>query len=143
VVNDRLETSVDGIFACGNVLHVHDLVDYVSEEAAAAGKNAARYIMGENVSAGTKTVEIFAADGVRYTVPKYVRPAEMNDTLTVRFRVGDVYKNRFIATYFNNTLISRKKRPIMAPGEMEQVVLDKKKLAEFPDLAKITIQIEG
>lgn len=142
VVNDSLETSIDGVFACGNVLHVHDLVDYVSQEAAAAGKNAAKYILGGKAT-DSKSVEILPVDGVRYTVPKFVRPAEMDDTLTVRFRVGDVYKNCAIATYFDDTLISKRKRPVMAPGEMEQVILDKKKLGEFPDLSKITIKIES
>lgn len=141
VVNDSLETNIEGIFACGNVLHVHDLVDYVSQEAATAGKNAASYIKNGEAAA-TKTVEILPVDGVRYTVPKYVRPTEMTDNLTVRFRVGDVYKNCCIATYFDNELISKRKRPVMAPGEMEQVILDKKKLAAYPDLKNITIKIE-
>ena len=141
VVNDSLETNIDGIFACGNVLHVHDLVDYVSQEASTAGKNAANYILNGKAAAA-KTVEIISTGGVRYTVPKYIRPEEMADILTVRFRVGDVYKNCAIATYFDDTLISKRKRPVMAPGEMEQVLLDKKKLAEFPDLNKITIKIE-
>lgn len=141
VVNDSLETNIDGIFACGNVLHVHDLVDYVSQEASAAGKNAANYI--KNVKEkDAKIVEILPVDGVRYTVPKYIRPTEMDDTLTVRFRVGAVYKNCAIATYFDDQLISKRKRPVMAPGEMEQVILDKKKLGEYPDLSKITIKIE-
>lgn len=141
IVNDSLETSIDGVFACGNVLHVHDLVDYVSQEAATAGKNAAKYIQNGK-DADAKEVEILPVDGVRYTVPKFIRPTEMEDTLTVRFRVGDVFKNKAIATYFDDTLISKRKRPVMAPGEMEQVILDKKKLAEFPDLSKITIKIE-
>lgn len=141
VVNDSLETNIEGIFACGNVLHVHDLVDYVSQEAATAGKNAAAYIKNGEAAA-TKTVEILPVDGIRYTVPKYVRPTEMTDNLTVRFRVGDVYKNCCIATYFDNELISTRKRPVMAPGEMEQVILDKKKLAAYPDLKNITIKIE-
>ena len=141
IVNDSLETNIDGIFACGNVLHVHDLVDYVSQEASAAGKNAANYIKnGEEKD--SKIVEILPVDGVRYTVPKYIRPTEMDDTLTVRFRVGAVYKNCAIATYFDDQLISKRKRPVMAPGEMEQVILDKKKLGEYPDLSKITIKIE-
>lgn len=141
VVNDCLETNIEGIFACGNVLHVHDLVDYVSQEASTAGKNAAKYIKnGED--AASKTVEILPVDGVRYTVPKYIRPSEMDDNLTVRFRVGDVYKNCAIATYFDDELISKRKRPVMAPGEMEQVILNKKKLEEYPDLSKITIKIE-
>ena len=141
IVNDSLETNIDGVFACGNVLHVHDLVDYVSQEAGTAGKNAAAYIK-EGKTADAKTVEILPVDGVRYTVPKYIRPTEMEDTLTVRFRVGDVYKNCAIATYFDDELISKRKRPVMAPGEMEQVILQKSKLADYPDLKHITIKIE-
>jgi NADPH-dependent 2,4-dienoyl-CoA reductase/sulfur reductase-like enzyme len=141
VVNDSLETSIDGIFACGNVLHVHDLVDYVSQEAAVAGKHVADYILhGKNPDA--KVVAIVPEGGVRYTVPAYIRPTEMDDTLTVRFRVGAVYKNCSIVTYYDSTPISRRKRPVLAPGEMEQVILEKKRLADFPELAKITIRIE-
>ena len=141
IVGDNLETNIEGIFACGNVLHVHDLVDYVSQEAATAGKNASLYIQ-TGVAANVKTVEIVPEGGVRYTVPKFIRPTEMEDNLTVRFRVGDVYKNCAIATYFDDEQISKRKRPVMAPGEMEQVILSKKKLAEYPDLKKITIRIE-
>ena len=141
IVGDNLETNIEGVFACGNVLHVHDLVDYVSQEAIAAGKNAAHYIKN-GVNANVKTVEIVPEGGVRYTVPKFIRPTEMDDNLTVRFRVGDVYKNCAIATYFDNEQIGKRKRPVMAPGEMEQVILSKKKLAEYPDLTKITIRIE-
>ncbi len=141
VVNDSLETNIPGVFACGNVLHVHDLVDFVSQEATNAGKNAAKYIKdGEITSA--KQIEILPVDGVRYTVPKYVRPEVMDDTLTVRFRVGQVYKGCAIATYFGDELISKRKRPVMAPGEMEQVVLKKSQLAEYPDIENITIKIE-
>ena len=141
VVNDSLETNVDGIFACGNVLHVHDLVDYVSQEAAVAGKEVARYILcGKDNNA--KMVSIEPKGGVRYTVPSSIRPTEMADSLTVRFRVGDVYKNHYIATYFNDKLISRRKRPVMAPGEMEQVVLTKEKLNAYENLEKVTITLE-
>lgn len=141
IVNDNLETNIPGVFACGNVLHVHDLVDFVSQEAANAGKNAAKYIKdGETTSA--KQIEILPVDGVRYTVPKYIRPEVMDDTLTVRFRVGQVYKGCAIATYFGDELISKRKRPVMAPGEMEQVVLKKSQIAEYPDIENITIKIE-
>ncbi len=141
IVNDSLETSIDGVFACGNVLHVHDLVDYVSQEATTAGKNAASYIQ-HGKTKDARIVEIIPEGGVRYTVPKFVRPTEMEDKLTVRFRVGAVYKNCAIATYYDDILINKRKRPVMAPGEMEQVILDKSKLAEFPDLSKITVRIE-
>ena len=141
IVGDNLETNIEGVFACGNVLHVHDLVDYVSQEATAAGKNAAQYILNGTKS-DAKRVELVAEGGVRYTVPKYVRPEEMEENLTIRFRVGDVYKSCAIATYYDDELLSKRKRPVMAPGEMEQVILSKKKLAEYQDLRKITIRIE-
>ena len=141
VVNDSLETNIPGVFACGNVLHVHDLVDFVSQEATNAGKNAAKYIKEGEVTSANQ-IEILPVDGVRYTVPKYVRPEVMDDTLTVRFRVGQVFKGCAIATYFGDTLISKRKRPVMAPGEMEQVVLKKSQLAEYPDIENITIKIE-
>lgn len=146
VVNDALETSVEGVFACGNVLHVHDLVDYVSQEAANAGRHAAEYIKKEDQAAAgnkeEKVVEIEPVGGVRYTVPRFVRPQKMQDQLTVRFRVGQVYKNCAIAVYFDNQLISKRRRPVMAPGEMEEVRLNKQQMAEYPDMKKITIKIE-
>ena len=145
VVNDRLETSIDGIFACGNVLHVHDLVDYVSMEASLAGKNAASYIKNEidsDISGEVKTIPVNAVSGVRYTVPQFVQPQLMDETLTVRFRVGEVFKNCCISIYYNDTLISKRKRPVMAPGEMEQVILKKEDLCNFTDLDSITIKIE-
>ena len=142
VVNDSLETSVDGIFACGNVLHVHDLVDFVSQEAATAGKNAAIYIKAGEKDVQAEMLPISPEGGVRYTVPSFVRPSKMEESLTVRFRVGDVFKNKAIVVYFDDQLISKKKRQVMAPGEMEQVILKKKKLKEYPETKKITIRIE-
>lgn len=142
IVNDSLETSVDGIFACGNVLHVHDLVDFVSQEASAAGKNAAAYIKAGEKGVQAPMLPINPEGGVCYTVPSFVGPSEMEENLTVRFRVGDVFKNKVIAVYFDEQLIMKKKRQVMAPGEMEQVILKKKKLEEYPETKKITIRIE-
>lgn len=142
VVNESLETSVEGIFACGNVLHVHDLVDYVSEEAAAAGAHAAEYIKGLEEPAEDTVIEIHAESGVRYTVPSTIRLSHMQDNLTVRFRVGAVYKNCYISTYFNDERVARKKRPVVAPGEMEDIRLKKEALAAYPGLKTITVKIE-
>ena len=144
VVNESLETSVEGIFACGNVLHVHDLVDFVSQEAAAAGAHAAAYIKGtsETVDADEKVIEIHAENGVRYTVPSTIRLSHMEDNLTVRFRVGAVYKNCYISTYLNDERIARKKRPVVAPGEMEDIRLKKETLEAYPDLKTVTVRIE-
>ena len=141
-VNESLETNIPGVFACGNVLHVHDLVDFVSQEAAAAGKNAAAYIKAGEKKVQAEMLPISPEGGVRYTVPSFVRPSEMEENLTVRFRVGDVYKNKAIAVYFDDQLIGKKKRQVMAPGEMEQVILKKKKLEEYPETKKIMIRIE-
>ena len=89
IVNESLETNVPGVFACGNVLHVHDLVDYVSEEAAAAGRNAAKFVKGEVGEAG-KEIPINAVDGVRYTVTKTTHVNNMEDHIIARFRASEV-----------------------------------------------------
>jgi NADPH-dependent 2,4-dienoyl-CoA reductase/sulfur reductase-like enzyme len=142
IVNESLETSVPGIFACGNVLHVHDLVDFVSEEAAAAGKNAAAYVKSGSLGEASKAVDINAVDGVRYTVPKMIHVNRMADEQVVRFRVGAVYKNCYISAYLNDERIIHRKRQIMAPGEMEEIKLTKKQLSEFDGLSTITVKIE-
>ncbi|MBS5521320.1 MAG: FAD-dependent oxidoreductase [Clostridiales bacterium] len=165
VVNESLETNLPGVFACGNVLHVHDLVDYVSEEAHTAGKNAAKYVQEqacgkalesteacENTSKPGKPVPapkapdvpitLKGADGVRYTVPSAITVSRIEDTLTVRFRVGNVYKNAAVCTYFDDECVSRRKKMVLAPGEMENVILKKKDLESRPGLKTITIRIE-
>ena len=182
LVNECLETNVEGVFACGNVLHVHDLVDFVSEEAAAAGRNAARYVqeagkraklqaaadeadeakersgeqadVEEDTRSGAKqgadeaaqgrrqAVEIRAVDGVRYTVPSRIHVERMEDIQTVRFRVGRVYKNCFVSVYLDEERVLHRKRPVMAPGEMEDVKLRKEELLKHPDLKTITVKLE-
>ena len=234
-VNDRLETGTEGIYACGNVLHVHDLVDYVSEEAALAGAHAAAYVQRESrgvtekvgrpapgaavpgtagaavsgtagaaasgtagaavpgtagaavsgtagaaasgtagtavpgtagaVTSGTtkatvsgttgaaasgttenlsaeNEVPIHAENGVRYTVPQTIDVSRMEDRVTVRFRVADVYKDRYITVLYDGAVVSKKKKKFLAPGEMEQVILKKESFADFPELKSITIKTE-
>lgn len=140
-VNDQLETDTSGVFACGNVLHVHDLVDYVSEEAALAGQNAAKYVKSGETKKG-HSVTLKAENGVRYTVPQSIDTEAMADKLTVRFRVADVYKNRSISVYFDGERVSSRKKRVLAPGEMEQVILTKESLEKYPDLKEITICTE-
>lgn len=142
VVNERLETSVPGIFACGNVLHVHDLVDYVSEEAELAGKNAARFVCeGKSADRG-RAVAVAAGKGVRYTVPSYLHPEGMEERQTIRFRVDRVYQGASICVYFDEKQVQRKKRRILAPGEMEQIAVAREALEGQPGLGSITIAIE-
>ncbi len=171
IVNESLETNIDGIFACGNVLHVHDLVDFVSEEAATAGKKAAEYIKnsGDSARAGgdsapvggdsdpaggdnapaagdrifetstaplaessmkaptdalfKESIEICAEGGVRYTVPSFIRPDRMGEELKVRFRAGNVYKNAYIDVYADGERLIHKRKMVITPGEMEEIVL--------------------
>ena len=142
-VNERLETSIEGVFACGNVLHVHDLVDFVSEEAAAAGKNAAMYVQeGESASEQGRKIKLRPLEGVRYTVPETINPMRMDEKLTVRFRVGNVYQNCYISVYFDEERVLHRKRQIVAPGEMEEIKLSKEELLKYPNLDTITIKIE-
>lgn len=142
-VNESLETSIDGVFACGNVLHVHDLVDFVSEEAAAAGKNAAAYIKaGAEKRDSGKEIVLKATDGVRYTVPVTINPERMEENVTVRFRVGNVYKNCYVSAYLGDERVIHRKRQIVAPGEMEEIKLTKEQLLQYDDLQEITVKIE-
>ena len=141
-VNESLETSVPGIFACGNVLHVHDLVDYVSEEAVRAGQNAVRFIKGELDEENDAKIQLKATDGARYTVPATIDAKRMEDLLTVRFRVGDVFKDSYVSVYFDDERVQHRKKQIMAPGEMEQIILQKKDILAHPELKTITVKIE-
>lgn len=139
-VNESLETDKEGVFACGNVLHVHDLVDYVSEEAAQAGKRAAAYLGGSLQAAG-KEIPIRAVNGVRYTVPSSVDVGRMEELQTLRFRVGNVYRDAAVEISFNGKAVSRWKKKVLAPGEMEQIVLKKSELEQAEGLEEITVGI--
>ena len=141
-VNESLETSIPGVFAAGNVLHVHDLVDFVSEEAAAAGRAAAAYVSAGCVDAEHKEIPVTFEGGPRYTVPGTIDPAFVGDSLTVRFRVGGVMKNQYVNVYLDGERVIHRKRPIMAPGEMEEVKLTRAMLDAHPELSSICIKVE-
>ncbi|MDR1764534.1 MAG: FAD-dependent oxidoreductase [Lachnospiraceae bacterium] len=222
-VNESFETDLPGVFACGNVLHVHDLVDYVSEEAALAGENAAAYVRRVSYGGGTAAaihdglpmptgccvspgggtaaampgqtqatggedpcnvnaqreygvrsgesrilvddieatgdavadvgnaadgtakgsyVVLTPGYGVRYTVPSVIRMVHMPEKLKVRFRVGGIYRGASIGVYCDGRRILTKKRLVMAPGEMEEVLLERETLEKFPLLREITVCVE-
>ncbi len=144
VVNESLETNIEGVFACGNVLHVHDLVDYVSEEADAAGKSAAQYILndGKELETSYESIPVLATDGVRYTVPKIVNPGRVGEKQKVRFRVERVYRNSFISVYLGDERIIHRKKTVMAPGEMEEIQLGREQLKQHVGITQITVKIE-
>ena len=154
VVNESLETSVKGVFACGNVLHVHDLVDYVSEEAGQAGRKAAEYLKAEkNANAAGiekaatdpdpsgRVIKINATNGVRYTVPSVIRLDRMEDKQVVRFRVGSVFKKAKIEVLAGDKTLISLNKPALAPGEMEQVILQKNALEQAGEFDSLTFRI--
>ena len=140
IVDESFQTNIEGIFACGNVLHVHDLVDFVSEESELAGKSAANYLRKENSQ--EKGIEIKAVGGIRYTVPGIIQPKNINENLRLKFRVDQVYKNKSICVYFNGIMELKKKTRILTPGEMETLLLKKELFDKYSNLIEMTITLE-
>ncbi len=136
IVDQDRQTSREGIFACGNVLHVHDLVDFVSNEAELAGKAAAEYIKH-----GKKhTLEIaIKTDGIiRYTVPQIITDTK---DVTLYFRVSDVYKNAKINVTDGDTLILSKRKQKLAPGEMESITLKREQIVGAKEL-RLSLEVQ-
>lgn len=129
VVGESFQTNRAGIFACGNVLHVHDLADYASAEATEAGKHAAEYVSGtltlknEDMKNWDETVVIRPGKYVRYTVPSYIRPKNLSGNITVRFRVTEEMRQTAISVRLGTETVIHKTRPFCAPGEMEQITI--------------------
>ena len=124
-VNESLETNIPGVFACGNVLHVHDLVDYVSEEAQQAGRHAAAFVAAGGKAQQEREIPLKPQGAARYTVPVAISPERMEEKLMVRFRVSRNIRKGVVKVYADDKLLYQRKRPVMAPGEMEQVVFEK------------------
>ena len=123
-VNEMMETSIPGIFACGNVVHVHDLVDFVSAEARKAGKAAAKYVKNE-VKDG-EYININNGFGVTYTVPQKYRLENVEGLLEISMRVNNIYKNMRLQVKDGENILVNMKKPHLAPGEMEKIVVPKK-----------------
>ncbi len=139
VVDEYRETSHKGVFACGNVLHVHDLVDYVTLESQTAGEGAAKYVLGKTEEPEYITTK--GVNGVRYIVPQKVNIKNEGD-VKLYFRVGQVYKNAKIVAKYNGEEIISRKRPRLAPGEMENVVIKNDMLKSFAAGGEIEISVE-
>ena len=139
VVDEYRETSHKGVFACGNVLHVHDLVDYVTLESQTAGEGAARYVLGKTENPEYITTK--GVNGVRYIVPQKINIKNDGD-VKLYFRVGQVYKNARTVVKYNGQEIISKKRPRLAPGEMENVIIKNDILKGFSADGVIEISVE-
>jgi NADPH-dependent 2,4-dienoyl-CoA reductase/sulfur reductase-like enzyme len=141
-VNESMQTNIEGVFACGNVLHVHDLVDYVTLESYTAGKKAAKFIKGQKNSEGS-IIEVIADNGISYVVPKYINPSNFEDCIEIKFRVRGVFNNNYISSYLDEVREIHVKKKILAPGEMEIVKLKKELFNKHPECKKIIIKVEG
>jgi pyruvate/2-oxoglutarate dehydrogenase complex dihydrolipoamide dehydrogenase (E3) component len=142
IVNELMETETDGIFACGNVLHVHDLVDYVSDESKRAGKNAARYVLNETTESD-QMIETIAEHGISYIIPQKIRLENIEQLVNLYFRVRDVYENAEVVVKFKGEEIRRVKKRFMAPGEMENIKLVKDQLTDLDELNNLSIEVIG
>lgn len=139
IVDESMMTSVEGIFECGNVLHVHDLVDFVSKESEDAGLSAARYIAG-GASTGEK-VAIVGADGVRYVVPHYLSKDADVGKLQLKMRVANVFKNKRLVADLDGEEIISKKKQIVTPGEMESVTLTAEQVKKIQSGKTLTLRL--
>ncbi|EID84978.1 Thioredoxin reductase [Treponema sp. JC4] len=140
VVNEHMQTSVEGIFACGNTVHVHDLVDFVTAESIRAGENAAKYVQGAKAK-NPKNVVLRPGNRVRYTVPQHIESTESETPISIMFRPTDVYRNVQIVAYSNNERIKAMKKKIVRPGEMQVLELNPEQLAKVHDNLTVSIEI--
>lgn len=138
IVTESMETSCEGIFACGNVVHVHDLVDFVSEEAKHAGYSAAKYIKGTLRKEGY--INIINGNSINYTVPQRLNINAIEDKLTIFMRVNNIYKNKALVVRDGEKIIASFKRSHLAPAEMEKIILKDSELKNIN--GDITISLE-
>jgi pyruvate/2-oxoglutarate dehydrogenase complex dihydrolipoamide dehydrogenase (E3) component len=139
IVYESMETSVEGIFACGNVVHVHDLVDWVTEESKRAGNGAAKYVKGQ-IQSNSKTIKLKGINGVRYVVPHQIRLDNIEQTVELMMRVDNIYKDIKLVIKSNGTVLKEIKRKHVAPGEMESIKLDLSKY-KLSDRDEIYIEV--
>ena len=140
IVNEMMETSASGIFACGNVVHVHDLVDFVSAEARKAGAAAAKYIKDEVKDGEYK--EIINGKGITYTVPQKFRAENIDKALEIFMRVNNIYKNVKLEVKDEEKVLMSLNKQHLAPGEMEKVMVPKKILDTMVGKS-LTVEVTG
>ena len=139
VVYENMETDLPGVFACGNVCHVHDLVDFVSAESARAGEAAARYVLEGGCGEET-VINVKNGSGVTYTVPQRIRPGRVDKVCDLFFRVNRVCGDSVIRVTSGGTDIASFKREHLAPGEMEHIVLPRVLLDKAGE--ELTVAVE-
>lgn len=143
VVDEKMQTNRAGIFACGNVLHVHDLVDFVTEESYEAGKSAADFIKG--ISEGMEEVDYIkmtVGEGIRYTVPTKINKNTNNKCIEIKFRVRDTYENCKVSVYLDDECLVSRKYRVLVPGEMEKLMLKADQLRRLKEAHTLSIVVE-
>jgi thioredoxin reductase len=145
VVNESMETSIGGVFACGNVVHVHDLVDYATLESMLAGRRAAAYIKGSLAAenADSRPVRVKAGAGVRYVVPQMVHKSRAGDEIKLFFRARDVYRDVAVTVKSGSKAVFRRKKARVAPGEMESIIIKRDALEALPEDGDLVVSVEG
>ena len=138
VVTESMETNIEGIFACGNVVHVHDLVDFVTEEAKHAGKAVAKYL--NNTLEKKNYINIKNGNGINYTVPQKISINDIDEKLTIFMRVNNVYKDMFIKVMSGDKEVKKIKKKHLAPAEMERVVINKELLKDLNEDIIISLE---
>lgn len=139
VVDENLMTNIDGVFECGNVLHVHDLVDFVSAESENAGKCAAEYIQGYKPC--HEKITIRCTNGVRYCVPTVLNKDDVYVAQSFKMRVSNVFKKVELAVLADGVKVFGKKRPVVAPGEMENIVLSAEQMKALKQASDVEITL--
>ncbi len=140
VVDNYMETSVEGIFACGNVLHVHDIVDFVTEESEKAAVGAAKYIKNGKVQ--SEFVDTIPGKGVYYVVPQKIRKDNLEGKIELLMRVDDIYENTKLVLKSKGNKIGEFKKRYMMPSEMVKIQMDSQILAE-ENLSELIVEIEN
>ena len=140
-VGENMMTNLDGVFECGNVLHVHDLVDFVSEEAKHAGECAAEYVR-DGKAATHEKVHVETYGGVRYTVPQYFMKDGDNSPVNIKMRVANVFKKVRISVTADGVEVAGKNKQIVTPGEMETVTLDGAAVEKIKNASAVRVGLE-
>ena len=145
IVDSTMSTNKEGIFACGNVVHVHDLVDFVTKESRIAGKQAAAYVLNkkknlEKVKEKMSVATTVAGEGISYIVPQSIN-LDSNEDINLFMRVRNIYENKKLVVRSGNQVIFEKKRLHMIPSEMEILKINTQKLRDIKE--NITISVEG
>jgi hypothetical protein len=135
-----MQSSVPGIFACGNTVHVHDLVDFVTAESLRAGENAAKYVQGKITASGEKII-LRPGNRVRYTVPQYIESRAQDGNVSIMFRVTDVYKDVYVEVSSGNEVLKSIRKKVVRPREMQVIELAPNQIESAGGDITVSIQL--